>query len=82
MKLKTNKKQKVKLSEIGLYLRIIQMDYNPQSIQELAELIEEHFNVICTEEDIRYYEQLHQEQEDYEKLSRMIEFGNLEQYIE
>ena len=82
MKLKTNKKQKVKLSEIGLYLRIIQMDYNPQSIQELAELIEEHFNVICTEEDVRYYEQLHQEQEDYEKLSRMVEFGNLEQYIE
>ena len=82
MKLKTNKKQKVKLSEIGLYLRIIQMDYSPQSIQELAELIEEHFNVICTEEDVRYYEQLHQEQEDYEKLSRMVEFGNLEQYIE
>lgn len=78
----TSTKQKIKQSEIGLYLRIIQMDCSPSSTEEMAQLIEEHFNVICTEEDIRNYELLFQEQEDYEKLSRMMEFGNLEQYIE
>lgn len=80
-KLQSNQ-QRVKLSEIGFYLRIIQMDYSPKSTREMAQLISEHFNVICIEEDIHYYEQLHQEQEDYEKLSRMMEFGNNEYLIE
>jgi hypothetical protein len=78
----TTKKPKIKQSEIGLFLRIVQMDYSPSSMEETALLIEEHFDVKCTVEDIQRYEQLYYEQEDYEKLSRMMEFGNLEQFIE
>lgn len=75
-------KIKIKMSDIGLYLRIIHMDYNPSTKEELSALVEEHFNVLCTPEDIELYEQLHKEAEDYEKLSRMIEFGNNEYLIE
>jgi hypothetical protein len=73
--------RQVKIEDIGLYLRLIHMDYNPQSNEEMADLISEHFNVECYEKDIDVYESLHIQNEDYEKLSRMAEFS-VEQELE
>lgn len=78
-------RERVKIEDIGLYLRLIHMDYLPVNNEELAELISENFNVDCVARDIEMYEKLHieyQEDEDYEKLSRMMEYGNLEFKIE
>lgn len=78
-------RERVKIEDIGLYLRLIHMDYLPVNNEELAELISENFNVDCIARDIEMYEKLHieyQEDEDYEKLSRMMEYGNLEFKIE
>lgn len=51
-------KKRVRLDEIGLYIRTINQDYKVKSHQEMADLITEHFNVICLEEDVKYYEEL------------------------
>lgn len=78
-------REHVKIEDIGMYLRLIHMDYEPKNNNELAELISENFNVICIARDIEVYETLHvnyQDYEDYEKLSRMIENGNVEFNIE
>jgi hypothetical protein len=78
-------RKRVKIEDIGMYLRLIQMDYLPVDNEELAQLISENFNVDCVTRDIEIYEKLHvdyHETEDYEKLSRMVENGNLEFEIE
>ena len=78
-------RKRVKIEDIGMYLRLIQMDYQPDNNKELALLISENFNVYCVAKDIEIYEKLHvdyHEDEDYEKLSRMVEYGNLEFKIE
>lgn len=77
-----NQKEDVKIEDIGMYLRLIQMDFQPDTDDELADLICQQFNVNCTAQDIRIYEQLHIEYEDYEKVSRMVENGNIEHLIE
>ena len=76
-------KTKVDISDIGLYLKLITMDVNPKNNKELALMISDEFNVRCTEKDIEVYNALHVENppEDYEKLSRMVEF-NIEYNIE
>lgn len=77
----TKNQERVKLEDIGLYLKLIHMDYQPEGHTEMAELITEHFGVICLPEDIQDYEQLHISQsqlEDYEKLSRMVDLGYAE----
>jgi hypothetical protein len=74
-------KERVKITDIGLYLRLIYMDYQPKNNKETAQLINECFNVECYEKDIEVYEALHVHNEDYEKLSRMSEF-NVEHEIE
>ena len=84
-----NRTEKVEVSNIGLYLKLITMDSHPANNQELAVLISSEFNINCTEKDIDVYNALHVEHnhfenleiEDYEKLSRMHEF-NMEHYIE
>lgn len=71
-------RERVRLDEIGLYIRTINQDYKVESHQEMADLITEHFNVICLKEDVKYYEELefyHKEltiiqNEDYELESR------------
>jgi hypothetical protein len=70
-------KRKVTLEEIGLYLRIIAMDYGTMSNKEYAELVTEHFDVYCTEEDVNNYHQLSIISEDYELESRRHEYGIL-----
>lgn len=50
---------KVQLDEIGMYLRTIELDYKPTTNKERAELITQHFEVLCTEEDVEHYEELH-----------------------
>ncbi len=66
------KSKKVRMEDIGLYIRTITMDYNPKNQKELAELISEQFDVICTEEDIAHYdelnEQLMDQWEEFESL--------------
>lgn len=57
------KKEKVLIQNLGTYIRVIQMDYNPKNNEELAELISQEFNVVCTEEDIEHYEELCEEHE-------------------
>lgn len=75
-----NQKERVRLDEIGLYLRTIQLDYNPKDDQEMSELITQHFNVLCLVEDIEYYERMTAEwntlSEDYELSSRREEYFN------
>jgi hypothetical protein len=50
---------KVKLDELGMYLRTIYLDYKLTTNKERAELVTQFFNVLCTEEDIEHYEELH-----------------------
>lgn len=58
------------------------MDYSPVSDEEMAYLISEQFNVDCTANDIMYYERLHIEMEDLEKIQRMSEYNYPEYLIE
>jgi hypothetical protein len=72
----TKKLKKVKLNELGFYLKLINQEFGNKTNTEYAKLIEENFGIECTEKDICNYESLHIELEDYEKLSRMAKFGN------
>ena len=64
------------MDELGLYLRTIQLDYKPESTQEMADLITYYFNVICLPEDIEEYNRLHQINQDWELESRREEYFN------
>jgi hypothetical protein len=79
-----NERERVELADMGVYLRLIRLDYQCDSDEQLANLISEQFNVDCRTEDIENYERLYRikEMEDYEKLSRMAEHGNVEHRIE
>lgn len=74
MKTKEQSLQKVRIEDIELFLKTIAIDYKPKDNQEKADLISEHFNVICTLEDIEEYEMIfeyHQEIiEDFETEDR------------
>jgi hypothetical protein len=63
----------VKMNELGMMISIIRLDYKPKNNEELATLIQEHFNVICTEKDIINYENVMVE-EDFETESRRHSF--------
>jgi hypothetical protein len=76
---KTSNKERVRLDELGLYLRTVELDYKPVDNKERAELISELFNVVCYEEDVDHYEQLtHSYQEfidnDWDLESRREEY--------
>lgn len=71
----TSNKKRVEIEEIGLYLRTIQAEYSPKNNKEMAELISEHFPVICLEEDVDQYHVMYDHHEelikrDYELESR------------
>jgi len=76
------KRKKAQLDELGMFIRLLQIDYVIKSKEHLAKLITEHFNKVCDVADIEKYEQMHIAQEDYEKLSRMVSNGNLEHLVE
>lgn len=66
------------MNEIGLYSKVIYLDYQPKNNEELASLITEHFNTICLPEDLENYERLslyNQQIEDYELESRRQEYN-------
>jgi hypothetical protein len=46
------------MHELGMYLSAIELDYEPVNNKERAELITQHFGVLCLEEDVTYYEDL------------------------
>ena len=69
---------KVALQEIGLYIKVIKLDFNPKNNKELAKLISDTFNLNCTELDIENYERLHihhRQIEDFELESRKQQYG-------
>jgi hypothetical protein len=72
----TQNKPRVRLDEIGLYLRTIQLDYKPEDNQEMADLITQHFNVLCLVEDIEHYLELEHNHiiQDYELDSRRAKY--------
>lgn len=72
-----SQKSEVKLSEIGNMLKLISMEYPQHSndAKMLAILIQEEFDVICTEADVKGYHELHIVQEDFELESKKQECG-------
>ena len=75
---KVKQRERVRMDEIGLYLRTIQLDYKPEDNQEMADLITQHFNVLCLVEDIQHYLELEHNHtiinEDYELDSRRAKY--------
>jgi len=75
----TNTLPRVQMHELGMYLTTIDLDYAPSNNKEMADLITEHFGVLCLEEDIEHYEELafHFNEilhEDFELESRRQEY--------
>lgn len=68
--MKVEIKPRVQMQELGVFLKTIEIDFNPQNNAERAQLITEHFPVLCLEEDVDRYEMLSNIQEDYELESR------------
>lgn len=54
----TKNARRVRMDEIGMFLRTIELEFKPVSNKERAELIQQNFNVLCDEEDINHYEEL------------------------
>jgi hypothetical protein len=50
-------KPRVRIDEIGLYLKTIELDYCPKDNEERASLITENFPVLCLKEDVDQYEE-------------------------
>ena len=55
---------KITQEEIGIYLKVINLDNPNTNVTQKAQLISDTFGVECTEEDINEYYQV--EVEDYE----------------
>jgi hypothetical protein len=66
-------KPRVTQSEIGLYIRTVELDYIITSNQELADLITHYFGVICLEEDVIKYKN---PTTDWELESRRADYFN------
>ena len=66
--IKKETREKVQFDEIGLYIRLIHLDYKVQSSSHLATLITEHFNKECNVEDIKKYEQIYLDAIEKEQL--------------
>jgi hypothetical protein len=76
----TTTRQRVRMDEIGLYLKTIELDYRPKDNEERANLITEHFPVLCLEEDIEQYEEMMYYndsivEDDWETTSRRESFA-------
>jgi hypothetical protein len=59
-----NKRIKITQQEIGIYLKVIDLDYPNTNVSEKAELISDTFDIECNVEDINEYYQV--EVEAYE----------------
>jgi hypothetical protein len=66
--MKTKKRERVKIEDLGLYIRTIQIDHKIEDNQELADLVTQYFNVLCLEEDIEYYMELHYQHEEFRTI--------------
>lgn len=76
----TTTRERVRMDEIGLMLKTIELDYRPKDNEERANLITEHFPVLCLEEDIEQYEEMMYYndsiiEEDWETTSRRESFA-------
>jgi hypothetical protein len=49
---------KVRIDEIGMFLKAIHAEYQPKTYQEMADFISHHFKVDCSISDILEYEAL------------------------
>ena len=72
---KTDIFPRVIIEEIGLYIKTLRMDYILKDNAHIAELITKNFNVLCKEDDILKYEELHHyyqqfQEEDMELIAR------------
>lgn len=84
--LNKTKLKKVDIRNIGIFAKTILLDHKPSNDKELAKLISDTFNCICTTRDLKRYEQLYEYQhtieqitgEDYELESRRQAFNLLE----
>ena len=51
-------KPRVIITELGVYLRAIELEYKPKNNEHRAQLITDNFPVLCLEEDIEEYEEM------------------------
>ena len=67
--------ERVKIEELGLYLKAIYLQYGEKSHKEYSELVSKEFNVICTEQDV---ENLHLAElnlkQDFELIAMRTEY--------
>jgi hypothetical protein len=72
--------EKVELSDVGLYLRVISQEYpDVKDYEELAKLISENFQVICTADIIKQYEELDIEHRDFmDRIHHAIAMGYID----
>ena len=66
---------KVKMEDMGLYIKTLQMDHTLGDAKGIAKLITKHFKVECEEIDVLHYEGLLNHVEDYERESRIVEYS-------
>ena len=66
-----NTRIKITQQEIGIYLKVIDLDYPNTNVSEKAELISDTFDVECNIEDINEYYRIEAEayEPDYELLN-------------
>lgn len=76
MKTTSKQKEKVKIEDLGLLTKTINLDYNPKNNKEMADLISEHFDIICEESDIDQYLVLYEHHEELLKSDEDFELEN------
>ena len=65
-----NRKIKITQQEIGIYLKVIELDNPNTDISQKAQLISDTFDVECNVEDInKYYQVMEEYEPDYEWLN-------------
>lgn len=69
--------KKIELHEIGSMLRQVVRDYGIPGYryQALAKAISEDFGLICTAEDVKHYDELHIQEENYKFKSKIFNYG-------
>lgn len=65
-----NKRIKITQEEIGIYLKVIDLDNPNTNVAQKAQLISDTFDVECNVEDInKYYQVMEEYEPDYEWLN-------------
>lgn len=68
---------KVRVSQVGDMIKILSLEYadvEHKTFENIAKIISEEFNVICTQRDVEKYYEI-DEYEDFEKESRIVEYN-------